>query len=292
MARDTNATFAVLPQVPATTSPEKILKAVRECGGVIIKSFLSREQAEALDEDIVREIANIKAGSSEVTQAAKDFHGQQTKRLTNLVTHSQLFRDQILDKDLVYDILDQGFKDDNKAYWMSTAQAIEIGPGNKAQPLHRDLGQYRVFQMAGRDGPESMFNFLIATTKCTDLNGATRVIPGSHADADFGEVGRQEDTIPAELEPGDCLFIGGKVVHGGGANRTADELRRVVSFSFCAAYITPEEAFPFTVSMDTAKTMSKRAQRSIGFRSGYPKGAAGLWQHNFRELAEYLGLDV
>ncbi|KAL6251772.1 hypothetical protein RBB50_001982 [Rhinocladiella similis] len=280
-----------VPQIHASAGPDKILEVVKEHGGVIIKEFLGKDDVSALDRDLVKAFASIGAGSKFEGEKFKEFHGQQTKRLTNVVTHSEVFRYNLLDKDLVYDVLDRVFEHDNKAYWMLAAQGIQIGPGNRAQPLHRDQGQYRVFNRWGRDAPEAVVNFLIATTRFTDENGATRVLPGSHCWPDFSEQGNPEDTVSAEMEPGDCLFISGKTLHGGGSNRTADELRRALAFSFSAAYLTPEEAFPHQISKDIAKTMSKRAQRSIGFRSVYPSAEGGLWLHDFSELADYLAMD-
>lgn len=281
-----------LPRIHVSAGADKILEIVNKHGGVIINEFLSKSEVAALDNDLVKGFTAILPGSKFEEEGFMDFHGRQTKRLTNVVTHSKVFRHDLLDKDLVYEILDKVFEYDNKAYWMSAAQAIEIGPGNKAQPLHRDQGQYRVFNLWGREAPEAVVNFLIATTRFTDENGATRVLPGSHVWPDFKVAGDPEDTIAAEMEPGDCLFISGKTIHGGGSNRTEDELRRALAFTFAAAYLTPEEAYPFQISEKIAKTMSKRAQRSIGFRSVFPNSdGGGLWMHDYSELADHLGLD-
>lgn len=260
-------------------------------GGVVIEGFLTPEQVKQLNSDLDKPFSELYMGSKSANKAIQDFHGLQTKRLTNLVTHSRVFREEILDMDLTYDICDRAFADDNGAYWMAAAQAIEINPGNKAQKLHRDQSQYKVFQILGPDGPEAALNFLIAVTDFTEENGATRVIPGSHKWADFAELGSQDDTVPAVMKAGDALLITGKVVHGGGSNGTASEKRRGVGFAFTPSYLTPEEAYPFQISMETAKTMSKRAQRSIMFRSVYPPNSGGLWQCDYSELADFTGLD-
>ena len=98
-------------------------------------------------------------------------------------------------------------------------------------------------------------------------------------------------TVPATMKAGDVLCIGGKIVHGGGANTTADEYRRGVAFSFNPGFLTPEEAYPFIVPMELAESMSPRAQQMLGFRSQYPKGSPGLWLHNYSEIADYLHLN-
>jgi ectoine hydroxylase-related dioxygenase (phytanoyl-CoA dioxygenase family) len=92
------------------------------------------------------------------------------------------------------------------------------------------------------------------------------------------------------MKPGDALFISGKTVHGGGANVTADQYRRAVSFAFNPGYLVGEEAYPFLVSRDVAAGLPERVQRILGFRSQYPLGSPGLWQVDYAELADYLGL--
>ncbi|KAE8336598.1 hypothetical protein BDV24DRAFT_178484 [Aspergillus arachidicola] len=279
-----------VPRVKASDGAQKIYAAMREAGGVVVEGFLSPEQVQNLNQDLEEPFANLQMGSKSGNAATQTIHGPRTKRLTNLVTHSKVFRQEILDYDLLYDILDLSFAEDDKSYWMSGAQAIEINPGNEAQILHRDQGQFRVFNLIGPSAPEAAVNFLIAVTEFTDENGATRVIPGSHKWPDFTVKGDPNDTVPAEMKPGDALFLSGKTIHGGGANRTASEKRRGVAFFFTCSYLTPEEAFAFQVDKETARGMSKRAQRSIGFRSQFPKNSGGLWQWDFSELADYIGL--
>lgn len=280
-----------IPRVKASDGAQNIFNTMMEAGGVIIENFLTDKQINRLNQDLDKPFHEFRAGSSNEGELYKIFHGEQTKRLTNLVTHSEVFRYEILDYELLYEILDLVYSEScNGSYWMGSAQAIEIGPGNTAQPLHRDQGQYRVFDLLGPSAPEAMVNFLIAVTEFTEENGATRVIPGSHKWQDFGVEGDPDKTIPAIMKPGDALFITGKTIHGGGANTTEDERRRGIAFSFVASYLTPEEAYPFQIDLDVAKKMSVRAQRSVGFRSLYPARTSGLWQHDFAELANYLHL--
>lgn len=262
-----------------------------EHGGVIIEGLLSPTEVNQLNEDIEEPFAEMQQGSLSEIGAMRDFHGEQTKRLTNLVTHSQVFRDDILNKELLHEILRIVYAKENESYWMSAAQAIQIHPGNKAQRLHRDQSQFRVFNLLGPDAPEAVVNFLIALTPFTEINGATRVIPRSNKWQNFADLGQPDDTIPALMNPGDALLITGKTVHGGGANRTQDEKRRGLALTFSASYLTPEECYPFQISLDVAKTMTKRAQRIIGFRSQYPAQSGGLWQCDYAELADFLRLD-
>lgn len=280
-----------LPRVKPSEGAAKIHALMLEYGGVIIEGFLSSTEVKQLNSDIDAPFESLQEGSLSEIEAMRDFHGKQTKRLTNLVTYSEVFREDVLNKDLLHEILDIVWAEDNGAYWLSAAQAIEIHPGNKAQRLHRDQNQFRVFNLLGPGAPEAVVNFLVALTPFTEINGATRVIPRSNKWEDFADLGCSEDTIPALMNPGDALLITGKTVHGGGANKTKDEKRRGIALAWSVSYLTPEEAYPFQISLDIAKTMSKRAQRIIGFRSQYPAHSGGLWQCDYAELADFLKLD-
>lgn len=280
-----------LQSVPKGTPVEEILAIVARDGGVILKEFLTRDQIDRFNADVEPAMQALKAGSTHENDIVQAFHGSNTKRLTNLVTLSPTFRDEIIDHDLVHDLCDATFLAESGTYWMTTAQVIEIGPGNDAQMLHRDLENWYPFIGMGKAGPEVCVNFLIAFTDFTEENGATRVIPGSNHWDDFEDRGTPEDTVPAEMMAGDALFFSGKTAHGGGANRSANEYRRAVAFAFNPGFLTGEEAYPFLVDRDVVKTLSPRVQRILGFRSQYPTGSPGLWQVDYAELADHLGLE-
>jgi ectoine hydroxylase-related dioxygenase (phytanoyl-CoA dioxygenase family) len=281
-----------LESVPSDTPVEELLAIVARDGGVIIKNFLTRDQIDRFNADIEPALDALRPGSTHEDEMIAAFHGSNTKRLTNLVTLSPTFRNEIIDHRLVHELSDAIFLEESGTYWMTTAQVIEIGPGNDAQMLHRDLENWYPFVGLGKSGPEVIVNFLIAFTDFIEENGATRVIPGSNHWDDFEDRGTPEDTIPAVMKAGDVLFYSGKTVHGGGANRTEDQYRRGVAFAFNAGFLTGEEAYPFLVDLEIAKTLSPRVQRMLGFRSQYPTGSAGLWQVDYAELGGYLGLDA
>ncbi|SNY89491.1 Ectoine hydroxylase-related dioxygenase, phytanoyl-CoA dioxygenase (PhyH) family [Nocardia amikacinitolerans] len=280
-----------LESVPADTPVADILAIIRRDGGVIIKGFLTKDQIDRFNADVEAPLQALRPGSTHDNEIVAAFHGSNTKRLTNLVTHSPTFRNEIIGKDLVHELCDAVYLEESGTYWMTTAQVIEIGPGNAAQILHRDLGNWYPFIGMGPQGPEVTINFLIAFTDFTEENGATRVIPGSNHWENFEDNGTPEATIPAVMNAGDALVISGKVVHGGGANKTTDEYRRGVAFAFNPGFLTPEEAYPFLVDREVAETLPPRVQRVLGFRSQYPTGSPGLWQVDYADLADHLGLD-
>ncbi|RMZ78909.1 hypothetical protein DV737_g3693, partial [Chaetothyriales sp. CBS 132003] len=242
-----------------------------------------------MNKEVDEPLNKLNPGSTHQSERIKAFHGSNTKRLTGLTACSKTFRDFLLDNDICHDVAERVFHPQTGTYWLTTAQVIEIGPGNKAQRLHRDQDQFQVFGKLGPAAPEAVLNFLVALTDFIEENGATRVIPGSHSWPDFSEMGAPEDTIPVEMKSGDACLLLGKTVHGGGANKTSTFWRRGIAFTFQASFLTPEEAYALITPPEIVKTLSLRAQRMIGFRSQYPKNSPGLWQANYSEIGDQIG---
>ncbi|CAN5167066.1 phytanoyl-CoA dioxygenase family protein [soil metagenome] len=290
MTTSATAKTATLQRVPKNTPVADILEIVDADGGVIIEKFLTEDQVRRFNEETQPALDALDAGSKHDDEFVAEFHGNQTKRLTNLVTISKTFREEILEQDLLYDLGEAIFREESGDFWLTTGQIIDIGPGNKAQMLHRDLENNHFAVTMGKSGPMVMVNFLIALTDFTEENGATRIIPGSNTWDDYEDRGTPEMTIPAEMKAGDVIFFNGKVSHGGGANVTKDERRRGLTIPLQPGFLTPEEAYPLIVDLELAKTLSPRVQKLLGFRSQYPKGSPGLWQNNYEEIANHLGL--
>lgn len=286
----TTSTQSPIRRVDASiTAASETVEILRANGAVILQSFVPQNVIAKINKDLEEPLEKLSAGSSHSSEHIRKFHGAQTKRLTNMVVRSPTFRDELFDHDYIHEVCGRVFHHETGSYWVASTQVIEIGPGNAAQPLHRDVNQYQVFRTLANDGPEGVVNFLVALTDCTEENGATRVVPGSSKWADWSVQATQEETIPAELKAGDVLVINGRILHGGGANRT-QSLRRVIAWSFIPSFLTPEEAYAFLVPMETARKLSPRGQRMIGFRSQYPLNSPGLWQSDYSELADVLGL--
>jgi hypothetical protein len=275
-----------LQQFPASSGRDAILAALRSDGAVIIKHLFTPDQVRRLNDQVQPALDKLRVGSKHTEEWVKEFFGDNTKRLNGVVGLSSAFRHDFLDNELIHQLCEAIYLDDAGGYWMNSAQVIDIGPGSKAQPLHRDQWQFPIFTHCGPDAPEASVNFVVALTDFTDENGATRVIPGSHKWDDLSQNGSPEDTIPAEMQVGDACFITGKVVHGGGANRTEDFTRRGITLVFQCSYLTPEEAYPFLVDKEVVRTMSPRAQRMVGFRSQFLKDSPGVWKRDYGEVDE------
>lgn len=291
----------------ARTSPaDEIAKAVKNEGCVVIESMFTPAQVSRLNADLDGALANTQPGKQANANTPPlpggidaSVFGHNTKRLGNLPTTSAAFREVVADNDALHKASAALFKETGD-YWLSTAQMIELGPGTKAQPLHADAaGWWPFWTMGGKWTPEFAVNFLIATTDTTKANGATGVVRGSHEikyhevmdDPTLGYWQFPDDKVEQiELKAGDCLLLGGRIVHRGEENKTADEFRRLLSCTVISSALTPEEAHPLLLKKEAASELSERAKRFLGFRELATVIGPDVWQnHQLGGLKRALG---
>ena len=283
-----------LARIQPDTPVDEVMEIINRDGGVIIEDLFPREVVEQLDQEVVPLLDAMDYGSKDEAEVLDDFFGDRTKRLTNLIAHSATFRDHFLDNDRILRYIDAMMLPHADSYWLCTGHVVDIHPGQKAQILHRDMENYPCFKPMGPSGPEVMTNCIVALTDTTEEIGATRIIPGSNQWPDFDDRGSPEQSIAAEMKAGSALLISGQVVHGGGANTTKDKRRRVLLLAYNLGYLVPEEAHAFTVPMEIAQSLSKRAQQLLGFRSFHNESNNGgtLWGANYQDLEHFLKLDA
>lgn len=144
-------------------------------------------------------------------------------------------------------------------YLLSQLQAIDILPGEAAQPLHHDDAFYPVPRPRAPLGAATIF----AIDDFTAENGATVVIPGSHR-WDDRVPGPDDRARPAVMKAGSVLFFVGTLWHGGGANRSAGG-RLCVTAQYCAPWCRQQENFALSVSRARVKQCSEHIRRLLGY---------------------------
>ena len=106
------------------------------------------------------------------------FEGEYTKRAYSLFAKTRAF-DSIVTNPFLLQIIEDILE--SKHFLLSSTVGISIGPGERAQPLHRDDGKYPVGNLVrGWPHKEIVFNCIIAIDDFTAGNGGTILYPGSH----------------------------------------------------------------------------------------------------------------
>lgn len=145
-------------------------------------------------------------------------------------------------------------------------ETIVINPGEKNQVLHHDDSVTRL----PRPRPPVTAATMIVLDDYTELNGATRIIPGSHQ---WGSdrLGDEKEAIPVVCPRGSVIYFLGTTWHSGGANRTTKP-RYAATIQYCQPYIRPLENL--MIGIDPRRALSGEIPRKIvdmmGYRSAIP----------------------
>jgi ectoine hydroxylase-related dioxygenase (phytanoyl-CoA dioxygenase family) len=270
--------------LPQGTPIAAVMREIEDQGCVIVESLISDDLLRRLKSEIELHAARVSPGPRIEHAKSAAFHGRQTKRFTALAARCPSFV-EFLENPLMQAWADAALLPVCGSYWLNTGQAMLIGPGQRAQVLHRDQDNWPVFTAMGDAAPEITVSCMLALTEFTEETGATRVVPGTHR-GDFKRTYAEEESVPALMRPGSGLLYSGKVVHGGGANRTHDQWRYGLHMSFVAGWLCPEEASPLGVPYEIARRYSERTQRLLGYRSTAPDPrGVQVWLLDFEEAA-------
>lgn len=258
-----------LTKLPNTATIDDVLECFERDGGCIVENMLQKSTLDGLWEDLRNELSVTPNGEGY-------FVGNQTRRVSGLFSRSKHMQDLVtqphfydsaerwLCKPFKYWLNDKQYES-LPALQVSLTQAIMIMPGQGLQPLHRDdIAHHRC-----HPGPDSQVQVLYALSEYNEANGATRVIPGSHK-WDDDRAPTYEESVPAEMNPGDGLIYLGSTYHGGGQNTTVDRPRTAIATTLVLGYLRQEENAYIAVPRDRVREYPERIQRMLGWSTNPP----------------------
>jgi ectoine hydroxylase-related dioxygenase (phytanoyl-CoA dioxygenase family) len=228
-------------------------------GFTIIEDAFDADLADELHATVLRLERDLDVGPS-----TNGFEGRATTRVYNLLAHDDVFRRLPVHPvvlPLVQHLLGPGCL-------VSSVSSITIGPGEVAQPIHADD---QVMPLP-KPHPATVANSMWAVTDFTEVNGATRIIPGTHLADSSPTYGQHYDSASAEMRRGSILVWHGSLWHGGGANRT-DTARMGIAMNYCGGWVRQQENQQLGIPLDTVRTFSPELQELCGF--GVYRGLIG-----------------
>jgi Phytanoyl-CoA dioxygenase (PhyH) len=244
-----------IAHLPADTEAAAVAEAVTAEGAVIVDRLAPIALMDRIAED-------LRPYQESTPTGPDDFSGHKTRRTGALIARSSSCRELVMHPlSLGATGLVLGHATN---FQLHLTQAIAIGPGESAQPLHRDQWAFDFFPFPS--GYEVQCNTIWAQTDFTEANGATRVALGSNR-AEDGITFQHSETEPAEMERGSALFYSGSVYHGGGANQT--ETTRVgLNITYNVAWLRQEENQYLSVPKETAEVLPLELLRLMGYDRG------------------------
>ena len=252
-----------LTTLGSDSKPDEIFNTLDRDGGVIVEGLLSREQIGQLNTELDEWVDACEAGTRHGNEFIEVFYGRNTKRFCGLAARSNAFIDVMLHPTLER-MGDHFLLPQCGSYWLNTSQMMVVGPGEPAQFLHRDMGNWPYL---GWPSFEVTVSSIFALNDFSEENGATVVVPGSHRWEDAERQPEPHEVTQAVMSAGSVLLYLGNTIHGAGRNRSESVWRRGMHISFVLGWLRPEENSNIAVPLEVARELPRRAQQLLGYHS-------------------------
>ena len=209
----------MLARFDRSSPSQEIMDTLERDGGVIVERFLEPAVVDRLVGDFTPHLEGAEWCNTEDGDPEDKFFGLKTKRLHGLLGRSAALGEVLIDP-LLLAMCERFLEPSCRAYRVSTAELIALGPGEATQSFHRDADSWKYLPQPRR---ELLVSANIALTDFTEDNGATVVVPKSHRWPRERRV-TPDEIARAVMPRGSVLLYSGDVLHSGGANHT-DEIR-------------------------------------------------------------------
>ncbi|MDW3216559.1 MAG: phytanoyl-CoA dioxygenase family protein [Ilumatobacteraceae bacterium] len=243
-----------LHRLPPDTPVDGISSHLRTHGYAIVEGLADDATLDRLDAEAAPYIDASAAGRDE-------YDGRHTRRTGQLIERCPTSRELIMHPTVVGTV--RAFLDHVTSVQLHLTQIISIEPDETQQKLHRDQMAFDFFPFP----PEYhvQCNTMWALTDFTAENGATHIAPGTSAMPD--DEAAVVETAQAEMPRGSVLFYDGKVIHGGGANRSTS-VRRGVNITYSVGWVRQEENQYLACSPEVARGLDDELLKMMGYQEG------------------------
>jgi ectoine hydroxylase-related dioxygenase (phytanoyl-CoA dioxygenase family) len=242
----------------ATLAPDTLaqeLDALDEHGFVVLPALLGAHEIEAIRAALAPHFATTPTGRNA-------FEGRHSQRVYALLAKSAVFAD-LVSHPRILRLLDHPLEPN---YLLSSALAINNGPGEARQQIHFDDSFYRSLP---RPRASIGASVIWAIDEFTETNGATEILPGSHR---WGNDAPDQDDPRIRkmaMPAGSALVFHGTLWHRGGANRS-EHWRLAITPQYCQPWARQAENMTLAVPPAIAATYPRRVQELIGYSLHVP----------------------
>ena len=254
-----------LHHLPPTAEATEVADHLRRHGYAIVDDVVPPAVMDALAAELAPFAAATRFGT-------EGYNGTRTRRTGALVARSATARTLVMHPTVVASV--GAFLSHTTAFQLHLTQLIAISPGETAQKLHRDEMAFDFFPFPSDYHVQC--NTMWAMTDFTADNGGTQIVAGSSAVPE--ERAMAELTVEqVEMGRGSVLLYDGKVLHGGGANRSQAD-RCGVNITYSVGWVRQEENQYLATPIEVARTFDDDLLRMLGYQEGaYALGYVGDW---------------
>lgn len=243
-----------LTHFDADADPVMIATHIRQWGYAIVDDVVGTDTMDRLHTEASPWIDRSDTGRD-------DYDGRHTRRTGALIARCPTARELVMHPVAISTV--GAFLDHVTSFQLHLTQIISIEPGETQQKLHRDQMAFDFFPFP--TDYHAQCNTMWALTDFTIDNGGTHIVPGSSQVSD--DTGLAMPGGQVEMRRGSVLFYDGKVLHGGGANRS-DTIRRGINITYSVGWVRQEENQYLSCPPEVARTLDDDLLRMMGYQEG------------------------
>ena len=238
---------------------DEVMAVLNMQGYCIIEKLVTENVMDAVNAEMAPFVDKVKDKNT-----AEHSSGLHIHRCGALIARSPSSH-QLIQHPLVLAAANRWLGRNASVFQLNLTQIIRIAPKGKPQGLHRDEAAWDFYQFPL--DYEVGLNSMWALDDFTEENGATRVVPESHISHRNPSSYTYADTLPAEMPKGSLMIWSGKLVHGGGANKSKSA-RRGLNIDYCVGWVRQEENQYLSVPVKVARSLDDSLLKLMGYQRG------------------------
>ena len=249
--------MAAIPRMTASASTNEMARVLEGAGCLVVTDAFDAEVREAIAQAMRPHLDALPAEWIE-TDDPESFYPGYTRRAIAIVERAAAARDLVVHP-VSKKLCEHHLGANCERYQLHVTGALEVGPGARAQVLHREEDLFPFFPLPR---PPLIFASMWAISDFNAENGGTRLVPGSHRwSADRTHT--PEEVAIAEMPAGSVLYWLGGTLHGAGAN-VSDGRRFGMILSYSVGWVRQEENQYLSIRPETVGQLSPELQALTG----------------------------
>jgi ectoine hydroxylase-related dioxygenase (phytanoyl-CoA dioxygenase family) len=234
-----------------------VVESLRRDGAAIVRNLAPPSLADAITAELRAQLDQ--SGTEHQGSYPTGFSGRKTLRCYGVLRYS-LSSAELIAHPMVLAVADAILLPSCADYQLGSTTAIEILPGQSAQPLHRDDSPYPI-ELAGL---ELQMGVMWALSDFTAENGATVMVQGSHRILRSWHKPDLTGHDQAVMPKGSAAFYLGSTWHGSGANRGTSARTGLIN-TYSLGWLRSETNHMLEVPPQLAARYNENIRRLLGY---------------------------
>ena len=244
-----------IPRLGCDEPPEALYAALAEAGCLVVTDALPAARCSRIENELAQAMAAARVVEKD---DPKQFYPGHTRRVTGLVSRSETVR-EVITHGLSQQLAQRHLGANCERIQLHVTAAVSIGPGARAQMLHREEDLFPFFPVPR---PNLILASMWAINDFTADNGATLLAPGSHR-WEAERKATPSEVVSADMPAGSVLYWLGGTLHGGGAN-TSNSWRYGVILTYSLGWLRQEENQYLDIPPEVLATLTPELRALTG----------------------------